>query len=858
MKKTLLLALSLIVFGMKAQLTTGSYKDYFKEGSYLFLEENYDVALVNFLKAYELDSSSANINYNVGVCYLKSPTQKNKAERFLTKAVAHVDSKYRIDDATEKNAPPLAYFYYAQALQINYHFDEAIANYNKFAPLVATDKEWTKDLIYYKKQSEYAKEQVAMPLPVLISSMGDSINSEYPDYSPVLSADERTMIFTTRRPNSTGQEKTPDGQFFEDIVVSYRDNEGRWSKPVSIGNNVNTTGHEASINLSPDGQTLIVFKDDGGNGNIYFTQWDGKTWGPLESFGSDINTKSWESHACLNADGTILYFVSDRPGGQGGRDIYRSVKLPNGKWSKSLNIGPTVNTPYDEEGAFIHPDGKTFFFASKGHRSMGGFDIMFSIIDEDNKFSEPFNMGHPINTPDDDVFYVTSPDGKRSYLSSAREFGLGEKDIYMVTIPEAKEKALALFKGQIIPADGEQLPEDIVIVVKDKVSGDIIGSYRPKIVNGTFSTILPPGKEYNFSYQANGQEFYNEDVFVSNELNYQEIKKEINLEPVKIAGKVTIKNKGILLNVIVLNNAKDKKPVANAKVTLTDKAGAVTTIDVDDKGRKEGTMLALDDAYTLFAEFNGKKSTTNSFNTKGIKGSKTFNEVLYVEEKAKTSAYALSLNVSVYSSSKTHKPLANANVILVGNNGSKVEVKTDDKGQVKGMSLESDVNYDLSASMNDISSDKTYFTTANTKANKTYNKTLYVQAAPVIEKLPPTKYEYYFSYNKNKNDDAAEAWINFIDRLVELSKKRNVSVSIVASASKVPTMIIFKDNKELAKSRAQIMQDKINEAVAAKGGDVSKLKFSKQSSVNGPGWHNDHVERRLIFEKYQFVKVTSK
>ncbi|MGZ3883434.1 MAG: hypothetical protein ACXVPQ_06470 [Bacteroidia bacterium] len=858
MKKILLITFSLIAFAMNAQLASGSYKDYFKEGSYLYLEENYDLALVNFVKAYELDSSSANINYNVGVCYLKSQTQKYKAEYYLAKSISDVAKNYRIDDATEKSAPPLAFFYYAQALHINYKFDEAIAQFDKFEALVKNDKEWKKDIAYYKAQCIYAKELVAAPLPVLITNMGDSINSEYPDFSPVLSADERTLIYTTRRPSSTGQEKTPDGQYFEDIVVSYKDNAGQWSKPVPLSEYVNTTGHEASINLSPDGQTLIVYKDDGGNGNIYFSEWDGKTWGSLQSFGSDINTKSWESHACLNADGSILYFVSDRPGGFGGRDIYRCVKLPNGKWSKALNIGPTVNTAYDEDGAFIHPDGKTFFFASKGHKSMGGFDIMFSIIDEDNKFSEPFNMGHPINTPDDDVFYVTSPDGKRSYVSSVKEGGYGEKDIYMITIQAAPEKALALFRGQIIAAEGEKLPDDIVIVVRDKNTGELIGNYRPKIVNGTFSTILPPGKEYNFSYQSNGQEFYNEDVFVSNELSYQEIRKEINLEPVKLLGKVSVKNKGIVLNVVVLNNPKEKKAVKGAKVSLTDKSGAVTTLESDEKGRKDGTVLTADNAYSIIAESDGHKSAENKFNTNGFKGAKTITQVVYLDGKTKTSPYNLTLNVTVLNNAKKRKPIPNAKITLVGNDGSKTDLETDEKGQLKGVNLDTDVNYDLSASKDDQHSEKLYFTTNNTKANKTYSKTLYVDAATSTPRLDPTNYEFFFKYNKNAIDQEEDIWVKFIERLVEVSKKRTVSITIDASASKVPTMILFKGNKELAASRAQITEDKIKAAVEAKGGNVNKLKFTKKSKVQGPPWKNDHDIRRTTFEKYQYVKVFAK
>jgi hypothetical protein len=860
MKKYLLIIFSLVLLTAQAQLPTGSYKDYFKEGSFLMLEENYNLALRNFLRAYEMDSSSANINYNMGVCYLKSANEKAKAENYLSKAIAKIDKNYKMDDPGEKAAPPLAHYYYGQALHINYKFDDAVAQYDKFATFIGNDKGWKKDLDYFKKQSAFAKEVVAAPINVQISNLGDSINSEYPEYSPVLSSDERTLIYTTRRSSSTGGEKTPDGAFFEDIVVSYKDDKGRWTKPVALSSNVNTNGHEASINLSPDGQTLIVFRDDGGNGNIYYSTWDGKTWTALQEFGSDINTKAWESHACLNNDGNTIYFVSDREGGFGGRDIYRCVKLPNGKWSKALNVGPVINTEYDEDGAFMHPDGKTFFFASKGHKSMGGFDLMFSILDEDNKFTEPFNLWHPINTPDDDVFYSTSPDGKRAYYSSAKEDGYGEKDIYMISIPGQVEKPLALFRGQIMAAEGETLPEDITIVVREKNSGEIVGTYRPKIVNGTFSTILPPGKEYNFSYQSEGNEFYNEDVYVTNDLSYQEIRKEIALEPVKLLGKVKVKDKGILASLVVLNNTKDKKPVPGAKITITDKNGKVQTFDADDKGKKDDILLVSDDIYSIVAESSGKKSAVSTINTKGISGSKNITQLLFLDGK-KSSQYSLTLDVTVLNNPKKKKPVANANIILMGNDGSRYEGTTNEKGMLSHIVLDSDVSYDLTASSGDVSSEKTYLTTNNTKANKVYKKTLYVDAAPATattpSKLPPTKYEFYFKYNKHRVDSVQDTWTAFIDRVVELSKKRNVNINIQASASKVPCMIVFKNNNELAAARATITMNKIKDAVAAKGGDVSKLKFSKRSSVQGPAWHNDHLERREEFEKYQYVKVSA-
>ena len=609
MKKFYLIIITLILGSnlLKAQLPSGSYSDYFREGTFLLIEENYDMAQKNFIQAYKIDSSSANINYNVGACYLNSATKKSWAERYLAKSITNISKNYNPDSPSEKGAPPMAYLLYGKALHFNYKFDEANAQYDIFEKNYAKDKTSKEEVAFLKMQTTYAKELVAAPINVKVENLGDSINSEYPDFSPVLSADERMIIYTTRRKMPTSSEKGLDGQYPEDIVVSYKDDNNIWSGPKPISEFINTNGNEASINLTPDGQTLIVYQDAGtGGGDVYYSTWDGKDWSSLQQFGSDINTKYWETHACLSADNNTLYFVSDRPGGYGGRDIYRCVKLPNGKWSLAQNAGPIINTKYDEDGPFIHPDGITLIFSSNGHKTMGGFDIFVSIIEEDKRFSEPVNMGYPINTPGDDVFFVTSPDGKRGYFSSSKDGGKGEKDIYMMFIPDAKEKPLALFKGGIIPADGEKLPDDLEIVVTNKETGEIVGRYRPK-ANGTFSTILPPNKNYNFSYQAKGEEFYNEDLYVTNEVTYQEIKKEINLEPVSLLGKVKVKSKEVILNTIVLNNAKDKQPISGAKVTLTEKGGANTNFDTDAKGKKDGTPLAFDKMYTLVAEVNGKK-----------------------------------------------------------------------------------------------------------------------------------------------------------------------------------------------------------------------------------------------------------
>lgn len=879
MNKKILTCLSFLISSISVFAQTDdkkSYKDYFTEGSYLILEENYPLALQNLKKAYEIDSTNANINFLIGECYLHSALEKSKAEYYLAKAVQKVRKKYSPNDPSEKSAPPHAYLYYGHALHINYKFDEAIQNYDKFLSYIGPSaaKEWQSEVNYYKNQSNFAKKMVANPINVKLINMGDSINSPYPDYSPVLTADERMLIFTTRRPNVQCSEKTPDGQYFEDLVVSYKDDNGNWSKPQPLSENVNTCGHEASINLTPDGQTLIVYKDDNGNGDLYFTQWDGRQWSSLQKFGSDINTEYWETHACLSTDGQILYFISDRPGGFGGRDIYRVVKLPNGQWSKALNLGPTINTPYDEDGVFMHPDGKTLFFASKGHQSMGGFDIFFSIMDEEGKFSEPFNIGYPINTPDDDVFYVTSPDGKRAYYSSFKEGGYGDKDIYMITIPESSEKNVVLYKGQFIPAQGESLPDDISIVVTDKETGDIVGVYKPQ-KNGNFVFILKPGKEYNISYEANGEKFYEDEIYAEKDAIYKEIQKGLELEPIKILGKIAVKKKEYKTNITVLDNPKAKKPIASASINIKDNKGNVSNykIQPSDKGMLKDIHLLPETKYTITVLTDDGISKSQEIETGIESNAKNISKIIYMQDKP-VSANMVKLNISVLNK-KLKQPFTNAKVVLKDKDGNKEEYTTDNNGKI---SIDADKGniYDIIAYSE--SGQQSNIITLNLKKvkDKILHKTLFIEEVIAKQtyqssetendysknnqpkKLPPSKYEFYFTYLKYAIDTTEQTWINFIDNIVQKSQKRNVNVFIESSASKVPTLMT---NPVLAKLRGERLKDKIIKAVELKGGNVSKLKFHITSKVQGPPCNikrKDHENKRRVYEKFQYVKATAK
>ena len=513
MQKIFVLFFSLFIFNVSLfGQSKADYRQKFTEGNYLILEGNYTLALQNFQQAYQIDSTNSNINFKVGLCYMKSETEKSKALYYLEKAVLKTSKNYNDLEPTEKSAPVNAYYYYGQALHFNYKFDDAIANYEKFKSFLKSNNiELIKDVDRQIEISNNAKLLCIAPMNIILKNLGDSINTPSPEYSPVLSADENTLIFTSRRSTGTGMDKTDDGQFYEDIYISYKKADDTWTTPVSVSSNVNSVNHEASVGLTADAQTLLIYKDSNG-GDIYFSTVEGNSWTFPQALGSDINSAGWETSACLSPDGNTLYYVSNRAGGLGGRDIWKCVKLPNGKWSMSVNVGAPINTIYDEESPFIHPSGNVLFFSSTGHQSIGGFDIFFSAKNEEtNGWESPLNIGYPINTTDDDVFYVTSPDGRRGYYSSSsRPEGYGEKDIYMVSLPERKEVPLVLIKGFIIPAPGQPLPPNLEIAATNNETGVVVGVYKPMLRDGSFTIIIPPGSNYTLSYTNEGQEFFSE------------------------------------------------------------------------------------------------------------------------------------------------------------------------------------------------------------------------------------------------------------------------------------------------------------------------------------------------------------
>lgn len=542
--KTFILFLFINVTSLFTQ-TNADFKTVFENAQTLSKEGNYYAALPMYFQLHKMDTANANIYYLIGDCYLRARRGKASALPYLERSLLAISSKYNEDSYEERNAPILAYKLLGDAYHIHSMFQKAILSYERYK----------KELILYKRKDDInlkdANRKIEMckngidlmskPINVKIENMGKNVNSPYGDYSPVLTADQSTMIFTTRRSQSTGGEMLEDGKYFEDIYLSNYDGKN-WTVAQSIGKPINTDGNEASVGISPDGQEILIYKDDNGDGNIYSTSLNGDVWSEPIKLNSNINSKHWEPSAFISADGQTIYFTSDRPGGFGGRDIYESKKNPNGEWGKAVNMGALINTEFDEDAPFIHPDGITLFFSSNGHNTMGGFDIFYSSLSDDGiKWQKPINVGYPINSPDDDVFYVVSPDKTKAYYSSFKEGGLGEKDNYSITFLDQKQAALTLLKGLVKDAYGA-VAKDVVITVTDNETGQVVGVYRPNSKTGQYLFILTPGKNYNISYEAEGFMFYSENREISKKTNYYEIYKPIQLPPITVGSKIVLNN----------------------------------------------------------------------------------------------------------------------------------------------------------------------------------------------------------------------------------------------------------------------------------------------------------------------------
>jgi outer membrane protein OmpA-like peptidoglycan-associated protein len=530
MKRFVLLILIVFYSSQVLAQDMKAFKQYMNEGKEYFDQGRLNKSLTAYKNAYKIQPKDEGVNYSIALCYHFSYLYKQS----LT---------YLLAAPSMRSLDPMYSYYLAHALHSNYEFEKAIQEAQAFVSLKNKDlKPEQEKLQLLIKQCHKGITLVKSPVEVKISNLGANINSSYPDYNPAINADETSILFTSRRSNSTGGEIFPmDDFYFEDIYYSNKSTS--WNPANNIGTKINTNGHDACVGLSADGQTMLIYKDDNG-GDLYYSQLVGKDWQSPISFGNIINSNYYEPCAALSSDNKILFFVSDRPGGFGGRDIYYSILSESGVWSKPTNMGPHINTIHDEFSPYLHADGKTFYFSSNGEHSMGGYDIFsIELFKQEQVFTTahaPLNLGHPINTPDDEIYFVWSADNKRAYFSSVREGGFGDKDLYLLERPQAKAE-LAILKGTVIDCESK-LPVKGKILVYDNETGKSLGEYHSNESTGKYLLVLPSGKNYGIEVTSDTYLFYSKNIDIPNLKEYKEIEDLICLNRAKVGTKIILHN----------------------------------------------------------------------------------------------------------------------------------------------------------------------------------------------------------------------------------------------------------------------------------------------------------------------------
>ena len=440
-------------------------KDIFLEAESYLLYEEYTEALPLFLKLSKAEPENDNLNFKVGLCYLSVPYEKDRAINYLEKATKNISKEYKSNSLKETKAPLDALFYLGNAYRINNQLDKALEIYNSFKKQINPEI-YDETLVDEQIAAiERAKRYQSKPLKYEPKNLGENINSKFSETNAVVSADERTLIYNVKL------------QFYDALFYSVKEDNNEWSAPINIIPELGVDGDVYATSVSADGKELYIYRSDNYDGNIYVSHYFNNRWTPIKRLNENINTKYWESHASISADGTTLYFSSNRKGGYGGLDIFQSKRsdIKTDDWQRAQNLGAQINTTYNEETPFITEDASTLYFSSYGHFNMGGYDIFYSNQLENDIWSAPLSMGYPINTADDDLFFVPVKNGGFAYVCRYYPENFGKTDIYKVEIYSDQHPRKFILKGLVsIPAGVESANFKLVAYIINRTTRDTI------------------------------------------------------------------------------------------------------------------------------------------------------------------------------------------------------------------------------------------------------------------------------------------------------------------------------------------------------------------------------------------------
>lgn len=478
MNRKFIIATLFIFLGIENCLPQSNLKnkETFLEAESYFLYEEFTEALPLYVQLKEQMPNNYNLDYKIGRCYLNMPYEKAKAIKYLETASKHISHTWKDGNFKETMAPLEAIFYLGDAYRINNKINNAIESYELFKSKVSSA---SYDLKLIDTQIASCKKAIeAMKNPVDIDEqiITNPINTRQSETNPVVSQDESMIVYAAKLP------------FYNAMFYSKKVN-GKWQEPVNMIPELEVDNDCYPTSLSYDGKELYVYRTNEYKGDLFVTRYENGKWTKLKKLKGAINTKYWESHASISRDGKKLYFTSNREGGHGGLDIYVSNRIAGDEWGPAQNMGPVINSEYNEDAPFIMPDDKTLYFSSFGHQTMGGYDIFCSV--RNGSWSKPVNMGFPINSTDDDIFFYPLRGGEIAYCARFIPEGAGKYDLVRMNIFTDKNPRKYQIKGLVT------LPEEtgktvLYLALYDKVKKDTLLRKRFTGTEVAFETI--PGQ----------------------------------------------------------------------------------------------------------------------------------------------------------------------------------------------------------------------------------------------------------------------------------------------------------------------------------------------------------------------------
>ncbi|UCG28568.1 MAG: PD40 domain-containing protein [Bacteroidales bacterium] len=516
-----------LCFQLAYAQSNADLKEFFLQAESHFIYGEYELANPLYIGLLDLNSENANIQYKIGECYLNIPFEKTKAISYLEAAIKNSDYNSKPESFRETKAPLEAYFSLGKAYLINNELDKAISTYSRFKDMLAEENEMmNSDFIDQQILAcNNAKKFMEEPISILKEDLGEDLKITAVNYNPAVSGDQSSLVFTCN--------------FGEDHLIYHSKKvDGQWTLPVDITYQIGSNNDCTSSSLNYDGTELYVYKEDEFVGNIYVSYYENGTWTRIQKLNRNINTKFYESHACISFDGNTLYFTSNREGGEGALDIYKSVRNERGDWGPAENLGPAINTPFNENTPFITMNNSLLYFSSEGHYNMGGYDV-FKAWRKGEGWTTPENIGYPVNTTDDDLFFQPVENGNAAYYSMLD--GYKEQNIFKLLIRSEEITRVIEVKGILSVEDSTVIfDERFKINLITSTGQDTIDVSFPNKLTGRYSFTITPG-DYTLSFEGEGYLTKIENISLPGDFPEKELFVDVFLEtdPDYLPGKTT-------------------------------------------------------------------------------------------------------------------------------------------------------------------------------------------------------------------------------------------------------------------------------------------------------------------------------